>query len=104
MPALSGAEMHSLFDAFEASFDKNVPQAVRKEIIRESGGHAASFNVLLRMQLTYKPQSVGCFSRVLEERYKTEMDGMKYRVEDELERSAEMTFLVRGLSGRFTST
>lgn len=41
MSPFTGAEMHKLLDTFEASFDEYVPQAVREEIIRESGGHAA---------------------------------------------------------------
>lgn len=72
MSPFSDAEMHRLFDTFQAFFDKYVLQAVREEIIRESGGHATSFNVLLRVQLFYNTQSAGRFLRVLEEQYKTE--------------------------------
>ena len=104
MPPFTGAEMHKIFDKFEASFDEYVPQAVREEMIRESGGHAASFNVLLRMQLFHKTQSARRFARVLEERYKTEMNGMKYRVQEALEENADLRSLVRSLSGKFTST
>ena len=75
MPHFTGAEMHKLCDKFGVSFDEYVPQAVREEIIRDSGGHAASFNVLLRVQLFHKMQSAGRFARVLDERYKTEMNG-----------------------------
>lgn len=104
MPPFTGREMHELFDIFEKRFDENIPQEVKGEIIRESGGHAASFNVILLLQLILKPKSVGKFSHLLERRYKVFMNGMKYKVEDELRDRPDLRDLVRSLSGKFTDT
>jgi ATPase domain predominantly from Archaea len=98
LPPLSEEEMGKILRRYERDFSRRISEDLKARIKSDSGGHAASLMALLKLHNECRP-TLENWNVTLEQQYRRYMNGVRFKIEEDLTDKPDLCRLVRVLLG-----
>jgi hypothetical protein len=90
--------MGKVIRSYETDFSRSISEDLKRRIKSDSGGHASSLMALLKLHDKSRP-TLRDWSLAFEQQYRKCMNGMRFKIEEDLAGNPDLRRLVKTLSG-----